>query len=515
MRESNRWRKCREERGNLQTAQTQERERMERSLEAFFMHRLRQCNQGNMTPQETAKQMQTEWDWLLSQAAYIRRRAERSSCPPWIQAYVDTVCSKIRWKSARKVVAEELQDHILEQKAAFQATGMSEEEAKRQAIAEMGDGASVGEALDEIHRPQSQWKMICVVALLMAAGGYDRMTTDAAMHPFWQIALLPMMVGVFLCAYLWDMTQLMKYRAWIVSGTGIICLLLFGGAGNGACDFVFGADAVLMASVALWMPLPFLSLMGWMRNKGIRGYLGCWLALGVGVLSLLGCGRMSNVLLFGIAAWGSFCTAVSADWFGIGRRRGIRLFFGMSLLAVIGAGLAFLLLPVLRFRLEQAVRRMGDMADGTSIYGLWMEQLWESSRWIGAGELPADMKNLASIDWQGQRQNEWLLAQMAYVHGKWMVAGILTLFAVFFVQSFRQIRRQKSVFARMAAWAVWITLLFQVVCCVAFQMGCLLIAPYAMPFLSDGGAALLMNAALMGILLSIFRRGDILRDRYL
>ena len=65
-----------------------------------------------------------------------------------MQAYVDTVCDQIRWKQTRKAVAEELTDHLLLQKEAFLAEGLSEEEAEKRTVEEMGDGIAVGMALD-------------------------------------------------------------------------------------------------------------------------------------------------------------------------------------------------------------------------------------------------------------------------------------------------------------------------------------------------------------------------------
>jgi len=76
-----------------------------------------------------------------------------------IKQYVKTVCEQIRWKKARSIVAEEIENHICDQRDAY----VSQEKMKNgywKSNITNGQCRSVGMELDKIHRPKPQWTMI-------------------------------------------------------------------------------------------------------------------------------------------------------------------------------------------------------------------------------------------------------------------------------------------------------------------------------------------------------------------
>lgn len=67
--------------------------------------------------------------------------------------YAEKVCEQIRWKKAHPAVAQEIEDHLTDQKNAYLAAGDSESIAEEKALLQMGDPVSVGAALDQTHKP--------------------------------------------------------------------------------------------------------------------------------------------------------------------------------------------------------------------------------------------------------------------------------------------------------------------------------------------------------------------------
>ena len=61
-----------------------------------------------------------------------------------IRAYLELAAAQIRWKRARVALMEELETHLLEQKATCMADGMEEAEATGEALRQMGDPVTVG-----------------------------------------------------------------------------------------------------------------------------------------------------------------------------------------------------------------------------------------------------------------------------------------------------------------------------------------------------------------------------------
>ena len=78
--------------------------------------------------------------------------------------YLELMTGQIRCKKMCPVIVREVEDHIEDQKQAFMAEGMKEEEAEKAAVEEMGDPVEVGVEMDQIHRPKMPWKAIFVIA---------------------------------------------------------------------------------------------------------------------------------------------------------------------------------------------------------------------------------------------------------------------------------------------------------------------------------------------------------------
>ena len=83
--------------------------------------------------------------------------------------YMETLKEQIQNKRARALVSEEINGHIEEQAQGYEEEGMSREDAKREAVRQMGDPVETGCALNRIHRPAFPWKLFVLAVLLTAA----------------------------------------------------------------------------------------------------------------------------------------------------------------------------------------------------------------------------------------------------------------------------------------------------------------------------------------------------------
>lgn len=72
---------------------------------------------------------------------------------PQFNDFCGRVCAVIRWKAARKPVAEELAAHLEDHAAALEAQGISPDVAARRAVESMGDPYALGAELDRAHPP--------------------------------------------------------------------------------------------------------------------------------------------------------------------------------------------------------------------------------------------------------------------------------------------------------------------------------------------------------------------------
>ena len=83
--------------------------------------------------------------------------------------YMETLKEQIQNKRARALVSEEINGHIEEQAQGYEEEGMSREDAKREAVRQMGDPVETGCALNRTH-PQTGVS----VEIICAGGISDR-----------------------------------------------------------------------------------------------------------------------------------------------------------------------------------------------------------------------------------------------------------------------------------------------------------------------------------------------------
>ena len=86
------------------------------------------------------------------------------------EEYLQKIGEQIRFEKAREGVKAELEWHIEDQKEEFLCAGMTEAEAEKAAVREMGDPVAVGTELDRIHRPRMAWNCIILIGVLYLAG---------------------------------------------------------------------------------------------------------------------------------------------------------------------------------------------------------------------------------------------------------------------------------------------------------------------------------------------------------
>ena len=135
--------------------------------------------------------------------------------------YAEKVCEQIRWKKAHPAVAQEIEDHLTDQKNAYLAAGDSESIAEEKALLQMGDPVSVGAALDQTHKPAPQWGIIGLVLLLFVLGGIiqvlllktipvgnDALATHSAQVLF---VFLPLSLATFVGMYFLDFSFFGKH----------------------------------------------------------------------------------------------------------------------------------------------------------------------------------------------------------------------------------------------------------------------------------------------------------------
>ena len=380
-----------------------------------------------------------------------------------VQAYLSAVGARIRWRRARRPLLEELAAHIDDQAADYRAQGMGEEEALERAVAEMGDPEAVGRDLDRLHRPDCRWELALGALLLLLAGVYLQYLVyregKAWMmeHYARQAENALAALAALGAAWLSDCTRLLR-RRWTAPA-----LLLLGCLGA----LLLGLPSqIRMWSVqsywSLLLPVLYAACLCRLRDRG------GWTALFCGA------------------------AAVWLGWSRAGRGRGLLLAWGPAgaLGALCGAA-------------------------GSSHGARWLSAfLHPETDPVGAGFLYLSLREDPGRVLRSPIDNgsDYLLAFLSRQWGRWMFAAAALLLLLTAALLLRRIGRLHSRSGKLLALSCLLPLLLQGAVYLLFNMGWWPGAPLSLPFLSYGGTYLVLDAALLGGLLSVFRMDALLRD---
>ncbi len=431
--------------------------------------------------------------------------------------YAEQVCAQIRWKKAHPAVAEEIENHLTDQKNAYLAAGDPESIAEEKALLQMGDPISVGAALDHTHKPASQKGMIALLLALFFAGLLLQfLLADTAPLLSWRFRspLYFLIVGavglaVFFAAYFADFSLVGKYPYLlpvVLVALGV-CTRLFGWVINGAHIWLmFGSIPIHAAALALLFPLGFCGVLYRLRQRGRVGFLVCGLLAFACCILLISMCTARGLFLFLFAAGILMIAATKKRWFGESTL--------LPLFCFIAAGLVLLLQygnAAYRVARLAAVFSPGVDPSGAGYFPAILQEMVKSSVFLGHGlPLPAELSEI--LLGEGDILSDYLLLYLAYHYG-WAVALLpFALLLTFWGLGLKKCLAQRSVLGQMVSLAILCTFAAEIILYVATNLGFPLIAPISLPFLSYGNAVLMVHMALAGILLSVFRTGEVYRD---
>ena len=426
--------------------------------------------------------------------------------PETIRDYLDTVTAQIRWKRARAAAARELATHLEDQRNEFLAEGHSPEEAERLAVEEMGDPVAVGTDLDRLHRPKSQWKMLCLLAAalglwlaLRLAERWGVSYWSEYVVSFGGIALLA--AGLAAGIYLLDYTLLAK------AALPLAVLLTAAAALGGRLQFQLGCTHDLGQYIILLLPVAMALAVYGLRSRGTGGLALCCL---LGLLPAV-CYLPGSPLRFLWALWGA-PPVLWVSLFGVTGvlAAGVRLgVFGARrrnwrLVAAYGAAVLVCLTATYLWSGQLSMRRE-EMT--------WAWEIVRHAKLAGMVGLDPALMGDTRLDLRFTGYDGYMLAVLAN-YGWLGLALIQAPAAAILIFGWRKLHRQASLLGRLLGTAALATLTWQAAAVLIQNLvglrGLLTCFPY--PFLSDGGTALAVDCALLGLLLSVLREESIARD---
>lgn len=433
------------------------------------------------------------------------------------KTYTETVCEQIRWKKAHAAVAKELTDHLFDQKEAYLSCGDSEVLAEEKALRQMGDPVEIGAALDSTHKPAPQWGMLSLALLLLGIG------------TFLQIQLLPLLAKnwmqeaitarLYITPFLAVITLLLFYHIdfsffgkhpYLLPTLLLVSILikeLFGISVNGTTYLPLITGALSPTLHTLLFPLGLSCILYRFRRYGARGYLGvCFLAAyTVGIL--FGYFSIASSVIF-IASTASVLTVASfRNWFGTKTKF---IFFTFAITGI------FFAVSLLFFGTYSQHRITYMLHPETDPYGfgylpLLIRTVLADAQLFGSGSTLSENFLIPSA-LTDEFYSEYFLTCITYRFG-WVVSvSLVLLLAGFLFLGFRKCLKQKSILGQMISLSILSVFTAECFLYILANLGYPFISSASLPFLAYGKNSALIHMALTGILLSVFRTGDVQLD---
>lgn len=418
-----------------------------------------------------------------------------------IDEYIESVCKQIRTKKAHKLIKTELENHIVEQKNAFEEQGMDKKTALEKAIAEMGDPISVGAELDRIHRPKPEWSVIFLTFTIV-------------------------MMGLFLNKFiLKDTTNLFAYAM-----IGTICLSIIYFVDYSIIGkypkTLFLAFIILSLAISLQdNSMQYRDLFRHLSLLSVPLYAGVVYSLrGKGYLAIILCNFLVLVLAVFTNFYGSYmlsticcmlilAVAIAKNFFDVNKKVVFMmyLFFALLVVFIIFSG------SIGRhYRLQRIQIFLNPYKDvvGAGYQSVIRREFIKHSQFIGTfkpfqfSTSQVNPENVAGfLPEYSSSIIIYLISKFGFISAIFITLIIMTLIIRLFVLSFKQ----KSSLGFIISFACISAIALQSIVYIFNNLGFYLFAADGLPFISSG-INLVSSMCLMGILLSVFRNDPLVRD---
>ncbi len=432
-----------------------------------------------------------------------------------IMSFLKLVGEQIRWKKAQPIVVEEIQNHIEDLKNALIDDGLDEDQAIDQAIKEMGDPVVIGEQLNRVHKPKPDWAMLILICGILLLGlviqyycYYTRSSVSDSMSALliFQKHILSVIIGMLLLivAYFIDFTIIGKHPKTIFTILYIACIyyILRGNLTNGQIQ-----DTIYPL---LLFPTAFAGLVYSMRNKGYIGILICGIGFFLPASIALFSPNMTMLFFLCISCLIILTSSVIKGWFRVSKLSGLLIIYVPTVFTFFAMFYGLLSSSWRRERISVFLSN-DNIITGPNWLSAQIQLYLSHAKLIGIGS-PIDQ----SIDAVGKTlpaiHTHHLLTYIIYNFGWIAFAGIILLLSTLIIRGIILSRKQKSVLGYLISISVITTFTMQCILYISVNLGFIFFSPLSLPLISFGGKYLVVNLFLLGLLLSVFRTGDYVRD---
>ncbi|MFH5187509.1 FtsW/RodA/SpoVE family cell cycle protein [Paenibacillus sp. TAB 01] len=428
---------------------------------------------------------------------------------PLIQQYLSSVCMQIRARELHKEIRQEMAVHLEELVGCKREEGADEETAVRWALEQMGDPETVGAGLNRVHKPRIAWGLIGGLAALLIislVAMYAVGLSYAAVpngpfngYHFLQNKMVFTFLGLGVAAVLvfFDYRKLRAYSLMIYTGAVLVTFLTmaYGHQVNGVRGYLyiagFGMD---WTTVSVFVFILCAAGMMLDKEKSLKAWcVQQLLFVAVPAGLYLGANSFSSLFLY-TSAYLILSYYIRRSW--------------KELIPVVSSGALFFLNFL--FSKDYAMERLTAFLDrgsdplGAGYMYIRVDEAVRSAGWWGHGFAAVNTR-LPMI------HTDTLFTYLIYSLG-WLAGGAIVLCIVLLlVQMVSIVLEVKDPYGKGLVAGLAALFAVQFVWSIGMSVGMLPIMGISLPLIGYGGSQLLIHMAALGLMLSVYRRKDMIR----
>ena len=442
-----------------------------------------------------------------------------------IKEFLEKVCYEIKYKPIQKEIAEELKNHIEEIKQEQIKKGIEENKAEEIAVKQMGEPIEIGKKLNKIHKPRLDWSLILLVISLIAFGilvsfiKTQMILTDGNEINYFLKTIIYLGIGVSLGIgiYFFDYRKLTKYSNYIYAVATIITILgltVMCGYINGKAYLKIFNISISIESVAI--PLYIIAFAGFINKYDKNNIFEfCEIIINKDFTKILTLSIISILLLMYIPSLSS-CIILSLIYIilttiGIIKKSEkkkkylIILYSIISVLVIVSIFEIFIVHP---YRLDRitAYIHPEKQADGAGWIPLQQRLILNSAKPIGEAE---DLSNGLNIFDEG---TDYALVSIIAHYGIIPAIAIIAIILIFSTKILYNSKVIKDNYGKFLIIGLGGYFIIESLINVLMNFTIGIQISSKIPFVSYGGASLVIDIICIALILAIYRRKDIIRQ---
>lgn len=433
-----------------------------------------------------------------------------------IEKYLSGVCSFIKYKGVHNEIREELQSHI-EEIAQFNISkGMDEDDAYNDAVSRMGSCEEVGRKMNALHKPRMNWFVFTIVMMLILTGlimayissRFEYQSVSMA-HCLFYYAIG---AAIFISAYFFDYRKLCKCYLWLYALAAALIAFSFISP-----VYVNGIRYINIAGL-LTMPLSsVLSLLFVIAFPGViyanlsaktRGFI---TTLIIGIVSsavLLPISRGSCAIV-SIIQLTMILTAIKKHQFVEKKRQ-----CAFILLGICAAAFIIQAVPHYEsiYNTAELILSRGQSDPLNSGYLMTQtESILSAARPFGQ---VINVSGLSIDQILPELNSDYVLINLIAHFGVVPCIAVIAAAVLLIAKLIAMLPKIKNSYGFYLSLSACLFLTCQFISGILTSFNLIPKISIAFPFISWGGTGLIMNMLLTGIILSVWRRNDLIFENY-